>query len=207
MRRFIAILALLASATAYGQHVHIHPIGCDCGEDHDEHVHEGGETVRHRFVDVAPRFGLAWQSEFFAEVGLSVDIYRIGYTGASEFVSFGYRNIRPYVSGEIMLRGDKSIYGPKAGLEFIMSSNIFGMAVGADATWYTDGRRDAVAITPRLLLSFVYVEIYYGYNFFVRNDLEPWLGHHRVGVSMVLNPRFWKRKKAIYEDYYNSYLE
>ncbi len=206
MKKIIIILAFFASAAAQAQHVHIHPVGCDCGEEH-AHAHEGGKAVSRRFVDAAPRFGLAWQKEFFAEAGLCVDIYRIGYTEASEFVSFGYRNIRPYVSGEIMLRGDRTIGGAKAGLEFIMSTNVFGMAVGAETAWYTDGRRDAVAITPRLLLSFVYVEIYYGYGFFVRNELEPWLGHHRVGVSMVLNPRFWKNKKAVYEDYYNSYLE
>ncbi len=205
MKKILAILAFFACVSAQAQHVHIHTIGCE-DEDH-EHAEEAGETVRHRFVDVAPRFGVAWQKQFFAEAGLSLDIYRISYTEASEFVSFGYMNIRPYVSGEIMLRGDRTIGGPKAGLEFIMSTNLFGMAVGAEATWYTDGHYDAMAITPRLMLSFVYVEIYYGYNIYVRNELEPWLGHHRVGVSTVLNPRFWKRKKAIYEDYYNSYLE
>lgn len=206
MRKILVILALLASVSAQAQHVHIHPVGCDCGEEHI-HPHEDGQAVSHSFVNAVPRFGLAWQKEFFAEVGLALDIYRIGYTEASEFVTFGYRNIRPYVSGEIMLRGDKTIGGPKMGLEFIMSTNLFGMAVGADATWYTDGRRDAVAITPRLMLSFVYVEVYYGYNIYTHNHLKPWLGNHRAGVSMVLNPRFWKRKKLIYEDYYNSYLE
>lgn len=206
MKKILTILALSACVYVQAQRMHIHPVGCDCGEDHLL-SQEGGETVSRRFVDVAPRFGLSWQKSFFAEVGLTLDIYRISYTEASEYVSFGYHNIRPYVSGEIMLRGDKTIGGPKAGLEFIMSTNILGMAVGADAAWYTDGRNDAFAVTPRLLLSFVYAEIYYGYNIYTHNNLKPWLGNHRVGVSVVLNPRFWKRKKLIYEDYYNSYLE
>lgn len=206
MKKILTILMLSACFYAQAQHIHIHPVGCDCGDDHLM-PHDDGEIVSHRFVDVAPRFGLSWQKNFFAEAGLALDIYRIGYTEASEYVSFGYRNMRPYVSGEIMMRGDKTIGGPKAGLEFIMSTNILGMAFGAEAAWYTDGRNDAMAITPRLLLSFVYVEVYYGYNIYTHNHLKEWLGNHRIGVSMVLNPRFWKRKKAIYEDYYNTYLE
>ncbi len=81
------------------------------------------------------------------------------------------------------------------------------MAFGGDVSYYTDGVDDAIAITPKLMLSLVKVEIYYGYNIFVRNDLRPWIGHHRFGVSMTLNPRFWRRKNRVYEDYYNTYPE
>jgi hypothetical protein len=146
------------------------------------------------------------QKGLFAEVGASLDFYRIGYIEASEYVSFSYQNLRPYISGEIMV-GRRLLGGGKAGAEFIMSTPVFGMAVGADASYYTDGRSDAITITPRLVLSLVYVEVYYGYNFFVRNGLTRWIGHHRFGVSMTLNQSFWQRKKAIYQDYYNSYTE
>lgn len=209
MKKLLLIFCLLGWGYAGAQEVHIHPIGCDCGDEHHhDHLHEeSGELVSRAFVGLAPRFSVSWQQQFYAEIGLSLDLYRIGYNEGSEYVSFGYRNIRPYVSGEIMLRGDRTIGGPKAGLEFIMATNVFGMAVGADATWYTDGVRNAVAITPRLMLSFVYVEVYYGYNFFPKNELKGYLGHHRVGVSCTLNPRFWKRKKEMYGDYYESYQE
>lgn len=166
---------------------------------------EGEGKVSHSFVGVAPRVGLAWQKGLFAEIGASFDIYSMGYSAASEYVTFGYRNLRPYVSGEILVSGRKLLGGGKAGMEFIMSTTVMGMAFGADATYYTDGRFDAVTITPRLMLSLVYVEVFYGYSFFVRNDLRPWVGHHRVGVSMTLDPRFWRRKKQVYQDYYNSY--
>jgi hypothetical protein len=189
--------------------------------DHDEHSHSlsdavaaaneaieagaGGNTVSQSFAGIAPRVGLAWQKGFFAEAGVSLDFYRIGYVEASEYVTFSYRNLRPYVSGEILF-GRKLLGGGKAGLEFIMSTPVLGMAFGADAAYYTDGHADAVTITPRLMLSFVYVEVFYGYNFFVRNDLRPWIGHHRVGVSVTLDRKFWRRKKQVYDDYYNSYL-
>jgi hypothetical protein len=81
------------------------------------------------------------------------------------------------------------------------------MAFGGDVSYYTNGANEAVLITPRLMLSFVKVEIYYGYNIFVRNELRPWIGHHRFGVSMTLNPRFWKRKASVYEEYYYTYPE
>lgn len=206
MKRIFLILFVLTGGYAGAQEVHIHPIGCE-GCDDPSHLHiETGTIVSRDFVGFAPRFSVSWQKEFFAEIGLGLDLYRIGYTEGSEYVSFGYRNIRPYISGEIMMRGDKTIGGPKLGAEFIMSTNIFGMAVGADATWYTDGVRDAVAITPRLLLSFVYLEVYYGYNIFPVNELKGYLGHHKIGVSCTLNPGFWKRKKQMYEEYYQTYL-
>ena len=166
-----------------------------------------GERVLYKFTGFTPRFGLAMQTQLFAEVGVGLDFYRLGYTSASEFVSFGYSNLRPYLSGEIMAgrAGGRLLGGVKAGAEYIRSTPIIGMAFGADASYYTDGSREAVIVTPRLMLSLVKVEIYYGYNIFVRNHLRPWIGHHRFGVSMTLNPRFWRRKNKIYEDYYNTY--
>ena len=165
-----------------------------------------GERVLYSFTGFAPRFAIATQKGLFAEAGVSLDFYRLGYTGASEYLSFGYSNLRPYVAGEIMV-GRKLLGGGKAGIEYIRSTPILGMAFGADASYLTDGVGCAVLITPRVVLSLVKVEIFYGYNIFVRNELTRWVGHHRVGVSMTLNPRFWRRKKQIYEDYYNTYLE
>lgn len=206
LKKTLVLLSLLAvCGLARAQHIHIVPLGCeDCEEDH--HIHNEGVSVSRNFTGLAPRFGLSWQKEFFAEVGLTLDIYRIHYIEASEFVSFGYWNARPYVSGEIMLKKGKTIGGPKAGFEFIMSTNLFGMAAGLETTWYTDGRLDALAITPRVIFSFVYAEIYYGYNIYTHNNLRPYLGNHRIGATITLNPRFWKRKKAMYADYYDSYL-
>jgi hypothetical protein len=161
----------------------------------------------HVFVQssaIVPRFALAVQKNMFAEIGASLDLYRMGYTAASEYVSFGYSNLRPYVAGEIML-GKPLIGGAKAGIEYIRSTPILGMAFGADATFYSDGHDNATVITPRLMLSFVKFELYYGYNIFVHNELTQWIGHHRFGVSMTLHPRFWRHKKRFYEEYYNSY--
>jgi hypothetical protein len=201
----LLIFCFVGWGYACAQHLHLSPT--DGGEHHHEHSFEDtGGLISHSFVGVVPRFAVSWQQEFYAEVGVSLDFYRIGYNEGSEYVSFGYSNIRPYLSGEVMLRGDRTIGGPKAGVEFIMSTNVFGMAVGADATWYTDGVYNTLAITPRLVLSFVYAELYYGYNILPINELRGYVGHHRIGVSCTLNPRFWKRKKAIYNDYYNSYL-
>jgi hypothetical protein len=202
MKKLLLIICLVGWGVASAQHVHLHAI--------DDHVHdhhkETGALVSHAFVGVVPRLGVSWQQHLFAEAGVSLDFYRIGYNERSEYVSFGYSNIRPYLSGEVMLRGDKTIGGPKAGVEFILATNVLGMALGADATWYTDGVRTSLAITPRLVLSLVYIELYYGYNFLPMNELHDYIGHHRMGVSCTLNPRFWQRKKAIYQDYYNSYL-
>ncbi|MDR2894779.1 MAG: hypothetical protein LBU97_04895 [Alistipes sp.] len=175
------------------------------GEDGASGV-PSGELVQRSFTGVAPRFGLAVQRGMFAEAGVSLDIYKLGYTEGSEYVSFGYRNIRPYVAGE-MLVGSKLLGGGKAGAEFIMSTPVFGMAVGGDVSYLSDGLAEAVLLTPRLMLSFVYVEVFYGYNFFLHNDLTRWVGHHRFGVSMTLNRKFWRQKKEMYEDYYNSYVE
>lgn len=191
-------------------HSHDDNDGHDHGE-HEDHDHaefpvETGRLVSHSFTGVAPRFGLAVQKGFFAEVGVSLDLYKLGYTEGSEYLSFGYSNIRPYVSGEI-LAGRKLLGGGKAGAEYIMSTPILGMAVGGDVSYYSDGLRDAVTLTPRLMLSFVYVEVYYGYNFFLHNELTRWIGHHRFGVSMTLNRGFWRRKKEVYQDYYDSYSE
>ena len=211
----------------------LYAFGVQAQHDHDhDHVHEGeyehnpadetpgalledmsaaiasqpGERVLYSFTGFAPRFGLAVQKGLFAEAGVSLDFYKLGYTAASEYVSFGYSNLRPYLSGEIMA-GRKLLGGGKAGIEYIRSTPILGMAFGGDVSYYTDGVDDAIAITPKLMLSLVKVEIYYGYNIFVRNDLRPWIGHHRIGVSMTLNPRFWRRKNRVYEDYYNTYPE
>jgi hypothetical protein len=165
-----------------------------------------GEHVLSSFTGVAPRFGLAVQRGLFAEAGVSLDIQRIGYTAASEYLSFGYSNLRPYVAGEMLL-SNKLLGGGKAGVEYIRATPVIGMAFGADVSYFSDGAADAVLLTPRLMLSFVRVEVFYGYNFFLRNGLTRWIGHHRFGVSMTLNPRFWRRKNEIYGDYYNSYLE
>ncbi len=224
MKRIILLLCLMSACfTGFAQHDHDH-------EGHGGHDHEGethdhadappgvlfeelaaaiagqdGERVLHRFTGVTPRFGLAMQKGLFAEAGLGLDFYKIGYTVASEFVSFGYDNLRPYIAGEIMINS-KLLGGGKAGIEYIRSTPILGMAFGGEVGWYTDGAAEALLVTPRLMLSFVKVEVYYGYSFFVRNELRRWLGHHRFGVSMTLNPRFWRRKNRIYEDYYNTYL-
>ncbi len=101
--------------------------------------------------------------------------------------------------------GRKLLAGGKAGAEFIMSTPVVGMAVGADTSYYTDGAAHAVTFTPRIVFSFVYVEVYYGFNFFLRNELTRWIGHHRFGVSMTLNRGFWRRKKEMYQDYYDTY--
>jgi hypothetical protein len=218
MKKFFLILCLIAMCVeARAQH-----------DDHDHtgHTHnpadetpsalfeemsaalaaQRGPRVRHSFSGVAPRFGLAVQRQLFAEAGVSLDFYRFSYIGASEYVSFDYSNLRPYLSGEVMV-GNHFIGGGKLGVEYIRATPLLGMAFGADASYLTDGKANAVLVTPRLMLSFVTVEVFYGYNIFVRNHLTRWIGHHRVGVSMTLNPRFWKRKKQIYEDYYNTYVE
>ena len=165
-----------------------------------------GERVLYKFSGLAPKFALATQKELFAEAGVSLDFYQLGYTAASEYVSFGYSNLRPYLSGEIMV-GRHLLGGAKAGAEYIRSTPILGMAFGGDVSYLTDGVGKAVLITPRLMLSLVKVEVFYGYNIFVRNELTRWVGRHRFGVSITLNPRFWRRKKLIYEDYYNTYIE
>jgi hypothetical protein len=216
-KSLLIFLALTICASLQAQHLHDHEDHDHSHDGHDHGTHEMHEMhgtneeapppVSHSFIGVAPRFGLAWQTGTFAEVGLSLDFYSIAYTEASEYVTFSYRNLRPYVSGEILISGRKTLGGGKAGLEFIMSTPVLGMAFGADGSYYTDGRGHAVTITPRLMLSFVYVEVFYGFNIFVRNDLTRWVGRHRVGLSFTLNPRFWKRKKQIYNDYYESYLE
>jgi hypothetical protein len=149
---------------------------------------------------------MAVQKGLFVEAGLGLDLQQIGYTGASEFPSFGYSNLRPYVAGEIMA-GRNLLGGGKAGIEYIRSTPLMGMAFGGEVSYLTDGAARAVLVTPRLILSFVKVEVYYGYNFFVRNELTRWVGHHRFGVSMTVNPRFWRRKQQVYEQYYDSYLE
>jgi hypothetical protein len=165
-----------------------------------------GHRVLYKFTGLAPRVGLATQKGLFAEAGVSLDFYRLGYTGASEYLSFGYSNLRPYLAGEIMA-GRHLLGGGKAGIEYIRSTPVLGMAFGGDVSYLTDGVGKAVLVTPRLMLSLVKVEVYYGYNFFVRNELTRWVGHHRFGISMTLNPRFWRRKTAVYEEYYNTYLE
>ncbi|MDR2883344.1 MAG: hypothetical protein LBU98_06175 [Alistipes sp.] len=210
MKRIILLFCLLPVRFAgFAQHGHGHDHadetpGVLFGELAEAIAGQPGERVLHRFTGVTPRFGLAVQKGLFAEAGLGLDFYRIGYTGASEFVSFGYDNIRPYVSGEIMMNREP-LWGGKAGIEYIRSTPILGMAFGGEVSCYTDGGAGAVLVTPRLMLSFVRVELYYGYSLFVRNELTRWLGHHRFGVSMTLNPRFWRRKARIYEDYYDTY--
>ncbi len=220
MKRIILLLCLLpACFVGFAQHDHEGHDHASEGHDHADEspgvlfgelsaaiAAQPGERVLHRFTGVTPRFGLAVQKSIFAEAGLGIDLYRIGYTGASEFVSFGYDNLRPYIAGEIMVNS-KLLGGAKAGIEYIRSTPILGMAFGGEVAWYTDGGAKALLVTPRLMLSFVKVEVYYGYSFFVRNELTRWLGHHRFGVSMTLNPRFWRRKTRIYEDYYNTYPE
>ncbi len=223
MKRIILLLCLLPTCFGvFAQHDHDHEDHDQTGEHAHDHTDESpgvlfgemagaiaaqpGERKLYKFTGLTPRFGLAVQKQLFAEAGLGLDFYQIGYTGASEFVSFGYSNLRPYLSGEIMANR-KLLGGGKAGIEYIRSTPILGMAFGGEVSYYTDGPADAVLITPRLMLSFVKVDLYYGYSFFVRNELTRWLGHHRFGVSMTLNPRFWRRKTRIYEEYYNSYLE
>ncbi len=229
MKKIFLLLAALLFAVGVQAQVHDdhgHEGHSHEGHGHEEHDHnpadetpgalledmqraiaaQPGEKVLYAFTGVAPRFALATQKGLFAEAGVSLDFYRLGYTAASEYVSFGYSNLRPYISGEIMV-GRHLLGGAKAGVEYIRSTPILGMAFGGDVSYMTDGPRKAVLITPRLMLSFVKVEIFYGYNVFVRNELTRWIGHHRFGVSMTLNPRFWRRKKLIYEDYYNTYVE
>jgi hypothetical protein len=164
-----------------------------------------GRRVLHAHTGWAPRVGLATQRGLFAEAGVSLDIWRIGYTEGSEYRSFGYSNLRPYLSGEMMLSG-KLLGGAKAGVEYIRSTPLMGMAFGGDVSYYTDGGRNAVILAPRLMLSIASrVEIFWAYNIFLRNELRPWIGHHRLGFSMTLDGRFLRRKRSAYEDYYNSY--
>jgi hypothetical protein len=218
MKRFFLTLWFLAAAFgAAAQHEgHGH-------DEHDGHDPAGetpaalfeelgraldaqpGERKLYRFTGVTPRVGLAVQKGLFVEAGLGLDFQQIGYTAASEFPSFGYSNLRPYAAGEIMA-GRHLVGGAKAGVEYIRSTPLLGMAFGGEATWLTDGAARAVLVTPRLMLSFVKVEVYYGYNIFVRNQLTRWVGRHRFGVSMTINPRFWRRKQQVYEQYYDSYL-
>ncbi len=202
-RVFLTLFALLAATLAQAQHLHDND-HMDHGSLGDIGVGTGGATHSHAFVGIVPRLGLAVQKNLFAEVGVSLDIYRLGYTEASEYYSFSYSNLRPYVSGEVMV-GRELIGGGKAGAEFIMSTPVFGMAAGAEVSYLTDGRASAVLITPRVMISLVYVEVYYGYNIFAQNHLRRAVGHHRFGVTVTLDGKFWKRKREVYEDYYNSY--
>lgn len=221
MKRLIILFATLACALgARAQHDHDHETGDHSNETVGalfEQMSEAvaaqpGERRLYSFTGVAPRFGLATQKGIFAEAGVSLDFYKLGYTGASEYLSFGYSNLRPYLSGEIMsgrrpVGGKHALAGGKAGVEYIRSTPILGMAFGGDVSYYTDGTREAMTLTPRLMLSLVKVELFYGYNFFLRNELTRHIGHHRFGVSMTLNGRFWKRKRTIREEYYNTYVE
>jgi len=163
-----------------------------------------GHRVTHSGLGVAPRVGLAVQKGLFAEAGVSLDLWQVGYTEASEYPSFWYSNLRPYISGDILL-SNKLLGGAKAGVEYIRAAPIIGMAFGGDVSYYTDGAARAVTLAPRLMLSLGGVEIFWAYNIFLRNELRPWIGHHRVGVSVTLDNRFRRTKKSTYADYYNSY--
>lgn len=203
---FVTIFALFFALAGRAQHHHDDETPRALMEDMSRAIaSQSGNNVTHAYSDFVFRSGLAVQRNAFLELGLGCDFNRLGYIGASEYVSFWYSNIRPYIAGDIML-SNRLLGGAKAGVEYILSTPVVGMAFGGEATWYTDGRRTAWGVTPKLMLSFVKVEVYYGLNVLFTNDLRKYLGPHRVGVVMTLNPKFWRRKKQIYSNYYDTYV-
>lgn len=198
----LAMLLVAVSATAQHDHDHDHDHRWELPEEYT-----AAPATEFSRVGFAPRVGLAVQKGLYFEAGMSFDIYKIGYTAASEHNSFSYSNLRPYIAGEILIDPKKFLGGAKLGVEYIRSGPLVGMAAGVDVSHYRYIGREAWLVTPRLMLSFVQVEVFYGYSFFVKNQLTQWLGHHRIGVSTTINPRFWRKKRQMMGRYYDSYVD
>lgn len=203
---FVTIFTTIFAISSWGQHNPWDETPGALIDDMSRAIaSQPGNYIAVSASEFVPRFGLVVQRNAFLELGLGLDFNRLGYIAASEYVSFWYSNLRPYVAGDIML-SSKLLGGIKAGVDYIISTPVVGMAFGGEGTWYTDGRRTAWGVTPKLMLSFVKFEAYYGFDILFHNDLREFIGPHRIGITMTVNPKFWRRKKQIYSNYYDTYI-
>ena len=147
-----------------------------------------------------PRFGLSYQKNLFAEIGVSFHRYSVVFPKDNKYLHFGWASYGFYLSSELLVRTDKTIIGPKIGYEFACLAPTNGCALGLEMTYYSDFAKGNLAITPRIGLPLGFAEIYYGYNILLNKDLNNYIGNHRFCFSININKLYWKKQHEMNEE-------
>jgi len=134
---------------------------------------------------LAPRAGIAIQESASAEVGITYHKILFHPLGLSSFSK--------YLTGEVIVRDNHVVAGPKAGVE--LTAGLLGFA--GDVTYYTDGHLGSWVATPKAGLSiYGFVNLFYGYNFSLSNDSFSYISHNRFSITVNFNRDYGDLKDA-----------
>lgn len=134
---------------------------------------------------LAPRAGIAIQESASAEVGVTYHKILSHPLGLSSFSK--------YLTGEVIVRDNHVVAGPKAGVE--LTAGLLGFA--GDVTYYTDGHISSFVATPKAGLSiYGFVNLFYGYNFLLSNDSFSCISHNRFSITVNFNRDYGDLKDA-----------
>lgn len=98
----------------------------------------------------------------------------------------------PSISSEFNFNDDEIILGPKISYRhynFFKEFPGVGYTVKANVIYYISEKKQDIAFTPEVGLSFIsLLNVYYGYNFFLAKNPIEGLGRHKLTVSLNFNP-------------------
>jgi len=128
---------------------------------------------------LVPKVGFGVQQTGYGELGLQ--FHQI-YVHPLSLASAG-----PYFTVDAVFQSEDIIIGPKLGYEF--TAGLLGLA--ADITYYSDFDKHTWMATPKAGLTlFGYVNVFYGYNLYLTDNMFGSLSHNRLGLTFNLDPDY-----------------
>jgi hypothetical protein len=155
----------------------------------------------YREFKITPRVGISYQKNIFSEFGISFNKYTVGFEKNGKYSNFEIGLFGGYISSEILIRTDKTLIGPKIGIEFAGIGATAGGAYGLELNYFSDFDKNSLAITPKVGIPLGIIEIFYGYSFFLNKDFKNYIGNQRFGISMNINRLYWKKQNEMMKEY------
>jgi hypothetical protein len=149
------------------------------------------------YIDKKPkiRIGVSLQNALFFEFGLAFNRTKSDIIESRHYNKRDIRSRSIYISCEFQTRDSSRIYGPKIGFEILKMNSIVSIISGFETTYYFNNKNNCIVLTPKVGISFLFFDLYYGYNFKFNNRI-PEINKNKIGVLITFNnAHYYKQRK------------
>jgi hypothetical protein len=155
----------------------------------------------YRSVRLAPRFGINVQKGYGVECGVYLNRFYTKYPDNPEMTSLPYSSSGFFLSSEVnVINRDQLVIGPKMGWELSEVGETYACYFGAEFINYTDFTKYSPALTLKIGIPLMWLNIGYGYTLFLETSLKDDIGEHRLAITYTINGKANREYRRLKEN-------